>query len=98
MSADWVDVGSGVYYKTHTCPHREESSGALIRYGGGPDDEGYDRDDVCVGSISWCSDCSGPTWELVSLDPLHVEPSIRTTCREHPEHHGWIRDGRWTDA
>lgn len=36
-----------------------------------------------------------PVWELVSLDPLHLEPSIvvhRCGC------HGFIRDGKWADA
>lgn len=33
-------------------------------------------------------------WELVSLEPLHVEPSIRCDCGDH----GFIRDGRWVSA
>ena len=41
-----------------------------------------------------CHDeCPGPTWELHSLDPLHVEPSVKTTS-----HHGFIRDGKWVPA
>lgn len=96
--SDWVDVGSRVFYKTHTCSHRDGPSGALVRFGGELEDEGYDRDGICVGGISWCPDCSGPTWELRSLDPLHVEPSIQTNCPDHPKHHGWIRDGRWENA
>lgn len=99
MVSDWVDVGSGVYYKTYTCSHLDpEPAGALVRFGGGSDDEGYDRDDICVGGISWCPDCQGATWRLVSLAPLTVEPSIQTTCHDHPPHHGYIRDGRWVGA
>jgi hypothetical protein len=90
--------GRGVYSKLHTCSHRDGPSGALIRFGGGDADPGYDHDDACVGGISWCDECRGPTWDLVSLDPLHVEPSIETRCHSHPTAHGWIRDGRWTDA
>lgn len=34
-------------------------------------------------------------WQLVSLDPLHVEPSILCkTCGDH----GFIRNGRWESA
>jgi len=94
----WISVGNDVWYKTHTCSHMDGSSGALIRFGGGEDDEGYDHDTACVGGISWCSECRGPTWNLVSLDPFHVEPSIRTRCHNHLEHHGFIREGKWEPA
>ena len=33
--------------------------------------------------------------QLVSEDPLHIEPSL--ACRICPSH-GWIRGGRWEDA
>jgi hypothetical protein len=33
----------------------------------------------------------GPRWQVVSLDPLHIEPSILCSCG----HHGFIREGRW---
>jgi hypothetical protein len=95
---DWIDLGSNVYAKLHTCSHRDGPSGALVRFGGEPDDDGYDRDDVCVGAISWCSECSGATWELRSLDPLHVEPSVQTTCHDHAPHHGFIREGVWQEC
>lgn len=96
----WLDVGSGVFVKFHTCAHKgDEPAGALVRFGGDLEDPGYDRDDVCVGGISWCSECRGPTWELHSLDPLHVEPSILTSCHNHPDaHHGHIRNGRWEEC
>lgn len=36
-----------------------------------------------------------PTWQLISEDPLHVEPSLLCkTCGDH----GFIRDGRWMPA
>lgn len=42
-----------------------------------------------------------PVWELLSLDPLHIEPSVH--CVKDEEHggcgsHGYIRGGRWTEA
>lgn len=101
MSLPWIDLGSDVYVRTHTCSHVDDDrpTGALVRFGGGPGDvDAYDHDDVCVGGISWCAECSGPTWTLVSLDPLHVEPSVQTTCQNHAPHHGFIREGRWVPA
>lgn len=32
-----------------------------------------------------------PKWEVKSLDPLHLEPSLLCGCGNH----GWIRNGRW---
>jgi hypothetical protein len=40
-------------------------------------------------------------WSVISLDPLHVEPSIQTYTRTsppQPEFHGYIRQGRWQHA
>jgi hypothetical protein len=33
-----------------------------------------------------------PRWKVISLEPLHLEPSL--LCRTCG-HHGWIRDGLW---
>lgn len=45
---------------------------------------------------------SGPFWQLVSLDPLHIEPSIQMydykDGKHVPSHHGFIRDGKWVNA
>lgn len=30
-------------------------------------------------------------WRVVSLEPLHIEPSLLCNCG----HHGFIRNGRW---
>jgi hypothetical protein len=52
----------------------------------------------------WCvNNPEGPRWmaagvahhTLVSLDPLHLEPSVLWGCCGK---HGYIRDGRWTSA
>lgn len=65
--------------------------GAIVAFDGG-----------CEGVIYWWRrpGDNGPTWELRTLDPLHVEPSIRCAMPgpEHHAHHGWIRDGRWVQA
>lgn len=38
-------------------------------------------------------------WQLVCLDPLHIEPSIQMYGDDRkPTHHGFIRGGRWIQA
>lgn len=47
----------------------------------------------CRGGIYWVQIREGaPIWTLVSLDPLHVEPSL--LCRRCGSH-GFIRGGTW---
>lgn len=50
----------------------------------------------CEGSITfWEPEPSGyAVWQLVSLEPLHVEPSILCNCGDH----GFIRDSVWCPA
>ena len=36
----------------------------------------------------------GAFWQVVSWEPLHVEPSLLCTCGNH----GFIRGGRWIPA
>lgn len=37
---------------------------------------------------------STPKWEVKSLDPLHLEPSLLCNCG----HHGFIREGKWVSC
>lgn len=40
-----------------------------------------------------------PVWQLHSLDPLHIEPSIQMyDTNLQPSYHGFIRNGRWVQA
>lgn len=50
----------------------------------------------CEGSLNFeGTPGSGPTWQVVSLEPLTISPSVLCTqCG----HHGWIKDGRWIPA
>lgn len=51
--------------------------------------------EVCIGGFQWNGGGNGPDWTLVSMQPLHVEPSIHCiTCGEH----GWIREGKWVQV
>lgn len=54
----------------------------------------------CGGSVLFegaDDDTTRPHWQVVSLDPLELAPSIQCTqagCGSH----GYIRGGRWTEA
>jgi len=40
-----------------------------------------------------------PQWQVLSLDPLHLEPSILCSPDKGGcGNHGWIRDGMWVEA
>ena len=53
----------------------------------------------CGGSVTFdvpeAEGIAGPRWQVISMDPLHIEPSI--LCRRCG-HHGFIRDGQWVPA
>jgi hypothetical protein len=53
----------------------------------------------CVGAVMF--DLPGVTdvhrgavWQVVSLDPIHIDPSVLCSCGSH----GWIHAGRWVPA
>lgn len=53
--------------------------------------------DPCAGSVTFDLPRvrrEGARWTLVSLDPLHVEPSILCSCGRH----GYVRDGKWVEV
>lgn len=56
-------------------------------------------DEWCYGGVFWkqvgTPEHPRPVWTLVSLEPLHLEPSILCQiCGNH----GFIRGGRWVSA
>lgn len=61
---------------------------------------------VCCGGVMWARliepselEANRPIWQLVCLEPLHLEPSL--LCRADLGgcgSHGWIRDGAWAEA
>lgn len=52
----------------------------------------------CGGSVTFdvpeAEGLKGQRWQLVSLDPLHIEPSVLCSCGWH----GWIHNGQWVNA
>lgn len=80
----WTDLGHDVFYKRAGCNHASETHLILKS----------DKDDL-LGGISFCSLCEGPTWELISENPLTVTPSIHDPTTGF---HGFITEGRWVPA
>lgn len=77
-----------------------EKLGFNILHKKGPNDNrGAYRDSAwCCGGVTLNVPGSehfpGPKWELRSIEPLHIEPSVACGCGDH----GWIRDGKWVKA
>lgn len=85
-----IDLGHDVYI---VFVHRDgERAGVHI----------YHRDPAgrpCVGSVVF--DLPGvrdwhkqAVWQVHSLEPLHIDPSVLCSCGSH----GWIHNGRWVPA
>lgn len=51
--------------------------------------------DRCMPLLGWIPIRPGRWWELVSLDPLTISPSLLcTNCQTH----GFVREGKWVPA
>jgi hypothetical protein len=90
----WEDVGEGVVIRYYTQGDNNYVGVGLIEAHRNPAGE------WCAGSILFdipenAAYVGSPMWQVVSRDPLHLEPSLLCTrC----QHHGWIRGGRWINA
>jgi hypothetical protein len=92
-------IGDGHWITYYTVdrerwPEAPEHTG-IIEWHRRPDGE------LCGGWVAWWRPPgqSGPVWQLVALDPLHLEPSILCSPdKDGCGMHGFIRDGRWVDA
>lgn len=86
------DIGGGVRISYFVAGESEERAGIFVMH------EHLDGE-LCVGSVNFDLPINAGrvTWQVYSLDPLHLEPSIRQSSG--PEMmtclHGFIRDGRW---
>ena len=107
MSGDRLDLGND-HYATFTAwaPDRDlnpqykdlpdvEHWGAIIEH---PDKRDPSR--LCTSGITFDGEVqrkmtpAAHLWTLVSLEPLHTEPSLLCICGDH----GFIREGRWVPA
>jgi hypothetical protein len=74
-----VDGPAGLRYD-HPAPNGNECGGGVLF-----DLPGV-REVLHVGA--------GAVWQVESLDPLTISPSLLCSCG----HHGWIKQGRWVPA
>lgn len=90
---DWDDEGYTLVGIIESHPAGPAHDGARVA----AFDEG-----MCGGAVMFVpatGEPERPIWQVVSLVPLHIEPSVHCTpdkggCGSH----GWIRDGRWVEA
>jgi hypothetical protein len=98
LPADAIDLGHDTFYtkkidddskwvglyEWHKCDKREYYNAGCIRFVLPDAESGYVR-----------SSDYGIAWDVISLEPLTLSPSLACgTCG----HHGWIRDGKWVPA
>lgn len=87
-----LDIGHGVIIEFWHPGEEPDKPGGIIETHPGPDGK------PCSGSLTfegYARMRSDPTWRMVSLEPLTLEPSI--LCSQCG-HHGFIRNGRWVPA
>lgn len=102
------DLGNGITATTTSwSPDRELNPQYAGRADIDPCGLIIDFPDGCSGSVLFNLSGMSETfvgndlWELHSLDPLHIEPSVLEPgmkLEADHRHHGWIRDGKWVDA
>lgn len=90
----WLDENHAVEFTTYA--GETEPTGGILWHRVEPKETSA-TPGWCAGGFSWKQ---SPTyaphavWQLVRLNPLHIEPSIRCGCGMH----GFIRDGKWVEA
>jgi hypothetical protein len=106
----WVDIGHDHAYSLYGAHGGDGTTiGALVKHPLHDDDEQCRWRGECVGSILFRLPEAEPhavyqtedgntgrraQWDLLSLDPFHVEPSLACHCGDH----GFIRGGLWEVA
>lgn len=87
-----IDLGHDVRI---TLTVRQDGGGPVGFIETHPTPEGRGCSGQVVFDVPEAEGLGGPRWQLLSLDPLHIEPSV--LCRGCG-HHGFVRDGRWVPA
>lgn len=105
LGPDAVDLGSGHFarffvgemeYRPESAPPDSPAGFFHVHPSKGQAD--IPEGEPCAGTVTFGDpghDSTGRAhWSLMSLDPLHVEPSILCSCGRH----GFVRAGRWEEA
>lgn len=104
-----IDLGGGYYLKFFSWEPDRDIKANARRYFGIPNVEKIGAHITCphgnAGGIMFKQDdpryssevfLSDVWWDLISWEPLHVEPSIQFLSP--PCCHGFIREGKWVNA
>lgn len=84
-----IDLGSDVMITFTVALEGDTKVGFIETH---PTPEGVGCHGQVIFDIPEAAHLNGPKWQLLSLDPLHIEPSV--LCRSCGNH-GFIRNGRW---
>jgi len=79
-----IDLGEGV--RACYIGNVDDPPGLIVAH--------MEGDQVCAASMFWRKAPPIAMWTVHSLDPLHLEPSLKCSCG----HHGFIREGKWQPA
>ena len=89
----WLDEGHAVEFIT--LPGDDEPCGGIVWHRNSTPDPNFPW---CAAGFYWRDVpgklSPGPRWQLVSREPLHLEPSLLCVCGAH----GFIRGGKWIPA
>lgn len=99
----WVDIGEGYAYSLYVNHNGDIPVGALVKHPLHDDDEHCRWRGECVGSILFRvpeaekaaikgDGTRYAQWDVLSLEPLHVTPSLKCHCGDH----GFIHNGKWS--
>ena len=90
---EWIDIGSDhhmAFFSWHEVAH----AGVMVKHPSKGQNH-IPAGDLCMGSIGFdlpeTKGMSGGKWQVQSMDPLTVSPSLLCSCGNH----GYIRNGRW---
>lgn len=93
-SDDRLDLGDGHVAKFFTRKDVKRAGLFIVHPAAG--NSHIPKGEPCAGSVNFDLPVNeGQTvWQVHSMDPLHIEPSVLCSCGDH----GFIREGRWVPA
>ena len=96
-----TDLGHDHWFTKWTYMNSDVWAGISICHPKGPTPtEAYKDSSYCLGSVAFDipeaaeHDHKGAVWQVQSLEPLTISPSVLCDCGDH----GFIREGAWIGA